>query len=54
MIADTKPVVLIQIYEDERQMTRDNHLLGKFNLEGYHLSLANGEGAATASNREHD
>ncbi len=26
--------VSIQVYEGERSMTRDNHLLGKFNLEG--------------------
>jgi heat shock protein 1/8 len=26
--------VLIQVYEGERGMTKDNHLLGKFNLEG--------------------
>ena len=25
---------MIQVYEGERQMTKDNHLLGKFNLEG--------------------
>ena len=24
----------IQVYEGERTMTRDNHLLGRFNLEG--------------------
>ena len=25
---------MIQVYEGERSMTKDNHLLGKFNLEG--------------------